>query len=114
LWQLSTGVDASTALGRVKLLLKPSEYRHSVERAQKQCAQGIDLPTALMNNGLILTTRMIQILNTANTTGDFEKAVGQELGLISEKLKQNALEKLKWWPRLIYVFVMVIIIRLMM
>ena len=112
-WQLSSGVDIATSLERNRLLLKSAKYRSSVIEAQQQCVTGVNLPLALMENGLVLTKRMKQVLNTADNTGNFEQAVGHELDIISEKLRQQATARLKWWPRVVYVFVMVVIMRVM-
>ena len=112
-WQINSGIDSANAIQNNAFLLSNSTYRKTIKQASQQANKGIALPNILEQNGLVLSQRMQQTLTLADTSGTTEKAISHELKLIQQEIKQRNENLLSWWPKVLYLSVLMIIIRFM-
>ena len=113
-WQITSGVDTSTALKRNALLLNSKSYTMAVKQAASDVASGTDLPTTLIKNKLILSKRMRHILPIADMSGTTEKAISHELQSIELQIAHTVNVLISWWPKALYIICLLIVIRFMM
>ena len=109
IWQVSAGVSASDATKNCSHLLLSKSFQHSVVLASEAMANGQSLNQALVNEGLVLTDRMRQVLLVADQSGLHEKAIKHELKLQRGSLKLKADNFFKWAPRAFYLLSLVFI-----
>ena len=110
-WQLASGIDSANAIQNNALLLNNINYKKTVSQAAQLANKGIALPILLEQNNLALSARMQQTLSLSNTAGTAEKAISHELTLIQKEIKQRTYNIIAWWPRALYVVVMLIILK---
>lgn len=113
LWQITSGIDSAHAIQNNALLLNNNAFQKSTKQASQHASKGTDLPNALEQNGLILSKRMRQALFLADTAGTIEKSVGHELKNIQQQIKQHNENLVSWWPKILYVSVLIIIMKFM-
>ena len=112
-WQVSSGVTYSQAVERWGSLLTAQDFRQKVERAAKQMEQGKRLSEALIDEGLVISNRMRQILLIADESGNHELAIKNELKLQNIQLAQINDDFFKWVPRVFYILALVWVSKLM-
>lgn len=112
IWQLSGGVAASNATRVCGLLLDSNAFRARVMAAADAMDRGESMPQALLNEGLVLTDRLRQVLLIANHSGTHEAAITHELSLQRIRLKQKTDNLFKWAPRVAYVIALVVVSKL--
>ncbi len=112
-WQFDSGIDAAKALQRNALLLKSTSYQKTVKNAQQQANAGTNLPTLLQKNCLVLSKRMRRVLDVSDNSGTLTKALGHELNFIAQDIQQRTTNLIAWWPRLLYLMVLLIVIKFM-
>jgi len=112
-WQLTSGIDSTNATQNNALLLDNNTYQKSVQQASQQASTGIALPYVLEQNGLVLSKRMRQALSLADTAGTIEKSISHELRYIQQHINQRNQNIISWWPKTLYVIVLVIIMKYM-
>ena len=110
-WQLASGIDSANAIQNNALLLNNINYKKTVSQAVQLANKGIALPILLEQNNLALSARMQQTLSLSDTAGTAEKAISHELILIQKEIKQRTDNIIAWWPRALYVVVMLIILK---
>ena len=112
-WQITSGIDSAHAIQNNALLLNNKVFQKSVKQASQHASKGSDLPNVLEQNGLILSKRMRQALLLADTAGTIEKSIGHELKNIQLQIKQHNENLVTWWPKILYVCVLIIIMKFM-
>jgi len=113
LWQISAGVTASAATEGCSKLLRSKPFQQSVMSASVSMDRGVSLHQALVNEGLVLTDRLRQVLLIADRSGTHEAAIRHELGLQRSSLKQKMENFFKWAPRVFYVLALVFVSKMM-
>ena len=85
----------------------------TVKQASQQASTGMSLPNTLIENNLVLSKRMQQTLSLAETAGTTEKAIRHELELIQKEIKLRNESLISWWPKALYVGVLLVVMRFM-
>ena len=113
IWQLVSGIDSANAIKNNVLLLSNKIYQKTVKQAAQQASTGMSLPNTLIENNLVLSKRMQQTLSLAETAGTTEKAIRHELELIQKEIKLRNESLISWWPKALYVGVLLVVMRFM-
>ncbi len=114
IWQISAGVSASDAVKNCRLLLSSTQFRNSATSAAEAMSRGRSITQAMMDQGLVLTERMRQVLLIADQSGKHEAAIKNELTLQGEVLKLKIENFFKWTPRVFYVIALVFVSKMML
>ena len=109
LWQIESGIAVEKATSKCSNLLSAQSFKISARSAATNMGSGLSLPQSLIDNGLVLSKRMQQVLLIANQSGSYEQAVGTELVLQRQKLDQQLNDDFKWFARASYVLVLLVI-----
>ncbi len=112
LWQVSAGVSASIATKNCHKLLSSVHFQSCVVAASESMSRGESMPSALINGGLVLTSRMRQVLLIADQSGKHETAIKHELAIQEATLKQKSDDLFRWLPRVFYVIALVAVSKL--
>jgi len=112
-WQISAGLPFSNAILRCNKLLSSALFQKAITKASNQTAAGGSLTNALIDNGLVISSRMRQVMLVADQSGKHELAIKHELKLQSIKLKLKAENFFKWMPRIFYVIALIFVSKIM-
>jgi len=107
-WQSNAGVAMDSALANLRYLLNNSLYQTNVDQAQAGLIAGQPLAKALIENHLVLSQRMRSVLEVAHATGTVDQSLDHELAILESRLDEQVKNQLRWWPKLYYVLVLVI------
>lgn len=111
-WQVSAGVSAGQACQNCSELLNSSRFTDSAIRASRAMAAGTAFSQALIENNLVLSNRMKQVLLISDKSGAHQAAIHKELMLQAESLKMKSNNFLKWTPRFFYLLALVFIAKM--
>lgn len=109
IWQIKSGTDAQEACTLCENLLNNASFRAAVTAASQDMKTGKSIPCSLIDNGLVLSQSMRQVLLIADQSGQYEKAVSHELALQYQEQERQTKETYKWLPKIYYVIVIVVI-----
>ena len=112
-WQVSAGVSTDQACRNCSALLNSSQFTASAVRASKSMSAGTAFSQALIENNLVLTNRMKQVLLISDESGAHQAAIEKELMLQAQSLKLKSSNFLKWSPRFFYLLAFVFIAKMM-
>ncbi len=113
-WQVSAGVNADQACRNCSELLSSSQFTASAIRASKSMSAGTAFSQALIENNLVLTNRMKQVLLVSDESGVHQTAIEKELMLQAQSLKLKSNKFLKWTPRFFYILALVFVSKMML
>lgn len=113
IWQVSAGVPYGTAVKRCSKLLTSKTFCEKTEKASRQMESGTSLSQSLIDEGLVISRYMRQVLLVADESGKHELAIKNELKLQSHRLKQKTENFFKWMPRVFYVVALLFVSKLM-
>ncbi|MFT6266895.1 MAG: type II secretory pathway component PulF [Oleiphilaceae bacterium] len=112
IFQLKAGIDAFQAVKALEGLCNQPNYLESVGACHKAIAAGSDLSSALTNSGLVFSTNLYQLFNTAEKSGSLDSALTSYLTMLESDL-DNQIESLnQWLSRVFYFLVLLIAISL--
>lgn len=111
-WQISAGVRADEACRNCSAILNSKRFTDSAIRASRAVGSGTAFSQALIENNLVLTERMKQVLLISDHSGAHQTAIKNELMLQAQTLKLKSHNFLKWTPKLFYLLALVFIAKM--
>ena len=106
-WHISSGIDPKSSLNRISGLVNTQSLRKRLVRAANYCDQGSSINSAIRRANLPITSEMIQILHSAEQSGELEQTLKNQLALNQQQAELTIDNLYEWLPRTYFALVVV-------
>ena len=108
-WQIQSGVAFDEALSNNREILANPSFQRAVSSASRSLSLGKGLAKSLVEQKLVLSARLEQVMLMSQDTGSFDASIIHELNQQRRALKLWLHNLTKWFPRLAYLLVLVVL-----
>ncbi|MFW5446655.1 MAG: type II secretion system F family protein [Methylophagaceae bacterium] len=108
-WNIKAGIDFKTGFISVSELINSKALKNQLVNTSRYCGQGIGVTESIKQAKLPITSEFMQVLNIAEVSGRWEKAVEHYLKQKQELVDLKIDSAIEWAPRIYYVLVVVFV-----
>lgn len=107
-WQVAAGVDIQSAVRNMSNLIRLPDYNAMVDECCHMLGQAQAMTVAFTQSGLARSSHLIQVLNTAEQSGNYTESLLGFLQLQKSDLELTLQHYYQWIPRVYYALAIII------